>query len=42
MSINTIVTLINKNELAQQKEHRKFILQLIIGVITIIATIAIA
>ncbi|MEA3288847.1 MAG: hypothetical protein U9Q04_01595 [Campylobacterota bacterium] len=42
MSINTIVTLIDKNELNQQKEHRKFILQLIVGIIAIIVAVAIA
>lgn len=42
MSIPTIVNLIDKNEQTEKKEHRRFVLQLIMGAIAIIVTIAIS
>lgn len=42
MSIPTIVNLIDKNEQKEKKEHRRFVLQLIMGAIAIIVTIAIS
>ena len=42
MSVSTIVNLIDRNEQIQQKEHRKFIITILLAIVAIVVTIILA